>query len=111
MQCTGLFKRIIPFVLTFAFGLFVASFFVSIALPTINLESGRGCRESQQLRRENDELRDRLRVLRQQHKDLKLQSESWSADSEALGVPPLIGDEHKPEPPPPPRKPHFGTIR
>ncbi len=34
MCCKGFFKRIVPFFLTFAVGLFIASFFVSIAAPS-----------------------------------------------------------------------------
>ena len=33
MCCKGFFKRIVPFFLTFAVGLFIASFFVTIAAP------------------------------------------------------------------------------
>lgn len=53
------FKRIVPFVLTFALGLLVASFFVSIA-PTFKFKKKRPpCRgrEAQTLRYENERLR------------------------------------------------------
>lgn len=52
------FKRIIPFLLTFALGLFIASFFVSI---TPNLQFKRGCcgrrNDMRQLKYENERLR------------------------------------------------------
>ena len=61
------FKRIIPFLLTFALGLFVASFFVSIA-PNFKFKKKRPpCRpkESRMLRFENERLRMENQRLQQ----------------------------------------------
>ena len=70
MCCKGFFKRFAPFFLTFAVGLFIASFFVSIAAP--NFRFGRGFRnkhqqyhqkmesENRQLRIEKSRLEDEL---------------------------------------------------
>ncbi len=63
----GFFKRVIPFFLTFALGLFIASFFVSIT-PEFQLKRKRPPRcpkEVQMLRIEND----RLYLENQQLKD------------------------------------------
>jgi len=49
MCCEGFMKRIVPFFLTFAVGLFVASFFVTIAAP--KFEFNRGWRKHQQYHR------------------------------------------------------------
>ena len=40
MCCKGFFKRVAPFFLTFAVGLFIASFFVSIAAPNFRFRRG-----------------------------------------------------------------------
>lgn len=60
------FKRIIPFVITLAVGLFIASFFVSIA-PTFKSKKNRcGKRhEMKNLRYENDRLRFENQRLQQ----------------------------------------------
>ncbi len=79
MCYTGLFKRIIPFALTFAAGLFLASFFVSIALPTSRSDAERRFnrhQEVQQLRQDYDNLRERYRVLQAENKELKRSSEN-----------------------------------
>jgi hypothetical protein len=41
MQLKGLFKRVVPFFLTFALGLLVASFFVTVAAPSFNFKDGK----------------------------------------------------------------------
>ncbi len=71
-------KRVVPFVLALTLGLFVASFFVSVGLPKVKYER-RGwkrhyennCRmkaerdvlrfRNEQLRRDNERMRDQLR--------------------------------------------------
>jgi len=108
MFYTGLFKRIIPFVLTFAAGLFVASFFVSLAFPNFGGwregRRSRGFHEKQQLRIENDELREKVRTLRNQNEELRRGIKDWDSDSEILNaVPPVDLEEH--HPPRPPKRP------
>jgi hypothetical protein len=51
-------KRAIPFILTFAVGLIVASFFVNI-MPSLNFKRGehRKCREHKEFRYENERFR------------------------------------------------------
>ena len=40
MCSKGFFKRIVPFFLTFAVGLFIASFFVTVAAPSFKFNKG-----------------------------------------------------------------------
>lgn len=102
MLYTGLFKRIIPFVLTFAVGLFIASFFVSIALPSLgNWREGRrsrSCHEKRQIRMEVNELRERVRSLRRENEELRRSSDVKLMLEDA--VPPV-----ELEAPHPPRRP------
>src|SRR5436305_10286306 len=104
MCCKGLFKRLVPFFLTFAVGLFIASFFVSIAAPRFNFP-GRGERrryEMQQLRMENDQLRgenlrlqDELDTVRRNPINLKhVRNLDWE---------PMPGVDIPPPPPSAPR--------
>jgi hypothetical protein len=94
MCCKGLLKKVIPFFLTFAVGLFIASLFVSVAAPSFSFNK-RGWgkhrehhrqinRENRELRLENSRLEQRIRELEQQ-KDLKPTFESNVMD---LDVPP-----------------------
>ncbi len=65
-------KRIAPFFLTFAVGLFIASFFVSVAAPSFQFRRGFNRHremdrqmqsENQLLRDENERLRNRLNEM------------------------------------------------
>ena len=108
MFYTGLFKRIIPFLLTFAAGLMVASLFVPLAFPNLsewrNARRSRGFHEKRQLRMENEELREKYRTLKKENEELRRGIKDWDADSEILNaVPPVELEEH--HPPTPPRKP------
>ncbi len=69
MCCKGFFKRVVPFFMTFAVGLFIASFFVTIVAP--NFRFVRGMRshrqndrmmqfENQRLSEENSRLKYEL---------------------------------------------------
>ena len=111
MCYTGLFKRFVPFVLTFAAGLFVASFFVSIALPEGNWRNRRSNKfqEMQRLRVENENLRQEMMRLKMENDDLKRNAQEWAPDSVLPLVPPVDFDEHHPPPPPPkrPKQPRF----
>ena len=105
MLYTGLFKRIIPFVLTFAAGLFIASFFVSIAAPSFSgwRESRRGRgRDRQELRMQIDELREEVRALRSENEMLRRQT---TDNAYREWVPPVLLEEHPPAPPKRPKKP------
>jgi len=107
MFYTGLFKRIIPFVLTFAAGLLLASFFVSI---TPNFKSWRSdrrggkCHEKRQLWIENESLRERLRDSEGELRELRRGLPDQDADFVIPNAVPPVELE-APHPPPPPRKP------
>ena len=106
MCYTGLFKRFVPFALTFAAGLFIASFFVTI--PTFSGRSERRIQrfqEIQQLHLEND-------VLRQKNADLEAEVERLRRTSVVDfdryfqdAVPTIDGDAPLHHPPAPPKRP------
>lgn len=103
MFYTGLLKRVLPFFLTFAAGLFVASFFVSIT-PDFNWENSRPAYRTRECRRMKAELRE----LREENNRLKQQVEihmtidtmDWQN-----AVPPVPVEA--PQPPMPPRSPRY----
>ena len=96
----GWIKRALPFLGTFALGLFIASFFVSIT-PSSSFRDRRMHHfgEMQRLRMENDELRqENLRLRNKLGMD-------WGDDSNLENyVAP--GEEMMSVPPPPPPAPH-----
>ena len=107
----GLFKRIIPFVLTFAAGLFIASFFVSLAMPGANWRSGRRFNKQQEMRRlqaEVDTLREKNRLLEMQNEQLQRNIRDWSPEVDLPVVPPFEFDEH--HPPKRPKQPRRTDI-
>lgn len=94
-------KRILPFFLTFAVGLFVASFFVTIAAPTFKFSlRGERYRRHQEYHRtmelENQRLREDKARLQNQ---LSGMEDSSGLYSDGFGVPP------PPMPPMPPPAP------
>jgi hypothetical protein len=108
MFCKGFFKRVVPFLLTFAAGLFIASFFVTIAAPNLsNFRRNREYRKSemQRLRLENRDLRDSVDRLRRENEELRRQSMSWDHSDIREAVPPVVLEP--PQPPPPSRAPRF----
>lgn len=85
MLNSAFFKRIVPFILTFALGLFVASFFVSIS-PNFNFKRKRPpCRPKE------------MQVLRYENERLRLENQRLQ---ERLNTSQILLDE--PVPPPPP---------
>ena len=100
MSYLSIFKRIIPFFLTFAAGLLIASIFVPIGAPNFQRpdRGGKGrfqseCRrEKESLRRENDRLRQELDAMRLELEGVKFRTLDF--DLPHAEVPP---------PPPPPR--------
>ena len=93
MCCLGVFKRVVPFLITFAAGLFIASFFITIAAP--NLGSSRRQSkfrelrqvrmEVEELRRERCKLREELETLRQERSTIHA---TESGDIDVFAVPP-----------------------
>jgi len=103
MMYTGVFKRIVPFFLTFAVGLFIASFFVTLATPNFNFRRGSGKhREIQRLRMENKELKRAAAELRRQNDELRMNAgETFTVTVDEFS------DFERSAPPPPPRHPKF----
>lgn len=99
MLYLGVLKRVLPFVLTFAAGLFIASFFINIAWPSFNMpRRANKCRETRQLRIE-------LEQVKRENAELQRQIEKMTA----IGDADLSGFEFNVPPPPPPPAPrvHF----
>lgn len=91
----GLLKRLLPFFATFAFGLLIASFFVTVAAPKFRLDRGMRHRDyDRQMQCENQRLREENLRLRQQNGDTSVQQ----------GVD-FSGDINQLVPPPPPLPP------
>ena len=101
MLFLGVLKRVVPFFLTFAAGLFIASFFISIAKPSFNFpRKSVKHREIHRLRDENRELKRSNRELRRQMKEMRKNTElRFENDSDLPNFEP-------PPPPPPPRVVH-----
>ena len=110
MCYTGLFKRIVPFVLTFAAGLFIASFFVSIALPEGNWRSRRGKKfqEVQRLKADLELERDKNLRLQMEVDELRRNAKDWPLGETPM-VPPVDFElhNHHPAPPKRPKQPRF----
>ena len=95
----GWVKRGLPFLATFALGIFIASFFVSIGPRTGFREHRmRHFEEMQRLRMENDE-------LRQENLRLRNRLDLTSSDADIENVLPLDEDTSGFLPPPPPPAP------
>ena len=103
MCCKGFLKRLVPFFLTFAVGLFIASFFMTIAAPNFQFPSRDRKRKHYQYDRQREieiqRLRDENVRLKSELKD----SQSFSAVDFSYAVPPL--------PPMPPAPPMVKTIK
>lgn len=97
MMFVGVLKRVVPFLLTFAAGLFIASFFVSIASPSSFSFPRRHhkFREMNRLREENRELKLANEQLRKQLEESRNTSVTGYSFEEMPNEPP---------PPPPPRR-------
>lgn len=105
MYSKGFIKRMLPFLATFAVGIFVASFFVNISGPSFR---GRGVgkrhHEMKRLRMENEELRNENLRLKNEMETLRWNSphvlhfghEEWNNPGVEFPVP---------LPPPPPAAP------
>lgn len=103
MCCKGFIKRILPFFLTFTVGLFVASFFVTIAAPSFRFQS-RGWNRHQQYHRQME-----LENQRLQEENYRL--ERKLADSNSQDYLPSDLKYNVPPPPPlPPMPPAAKTV-
>ncbi len=93
MCCKGFVKRIVPFFLTFAVGLFIASFFVTVAAPNFQI-SNRGWRRNH---RQYDRQRE-LEIQRLQEENLRMKNQLSENDSQRFSASELKYNV----PPPPP---------
>lgn len=93
MCAKGFLKRFLPFFLTFAAGLFIASFFVNIAAPSVGFRNRglRRCQAFQQIRMQNQDLRDENQRLKDELDMLRRAETDVTVPFDA------------PVPPPPPR--------
>ena len=103
MCCSkGFIKRVVPFFLTFAVGLFIASFFITIAAPQFNLRSrgwGKHQRYHQKMEFENQRLSEENNRLKRQLAEKDLQEDFLPSDLRYTVPPP-------PMPPAPNAVPH-----
>ena len=88
-------KRVLPFFVTLAIGLFIASFFVDLAPTPFKFDRGmRRFREFQELKMENMELRNRCQQLQEQNEQLRSsqsmrdQIENWPKKNSVDTLPP-----------------------
>ena len=94
MSYLSIFKRIIPFFLTFAAGLLIASIFVPIGAPSFQRADRGGrwrqhneCkRERESLRRENDRLRQELETMRRE-RDVKFSTLDFAVPDVRIEAP------------------------
>ncbi|MGI8788955.1 MAG: hypothetical protein ACR2HG_14530 [Pyrinomonadaceae bacterium] len=91
MCCKGFIKRVAPFFLTFAVGLFIASFFVSIAAPTFQIPN-RGWQRHEEYHRRLEFENQRL-----QEENYRLKKQIADEDSQDFST----LDLKYPVPPPP----------
>lgn len=98
MGIKGFVVRMLPFVGTFALGLFIASFFVNITSIASNTRRGR-CHEAKRLKLDNQELRNENLRLRNEIENF---DRSLHELNKVWDVPP-VAPVHPAAPPPPPR--------
>lgn len=99
MQLMAIIKRFLPFFLTLVVGLFIASFFVSVAAPRFEFRRGwRGHRDCQRLKWEN-------RRLQEQNENLKRRNTQLESEGVGIGSAGFNGDINVPPPPLPPAPP------
>jgi hypothetical protein len=102
MLYKGILKRFFPFLLTFAAGIFLASFFVSVALPTFpRPERNRRFSECRRMKVDYERMRE-------ENERMRRELEFHNIGPSHLNIPdvPPVTLEI-PQPPPPPRAPRF----
>ena len=98
----GLIKRFVPFFLTFAAGLLIASIFVPLSIPNLKMPS-RGSHKYREVQRLRSELKESRRESCELKKEIReLKQNAISAEFNFDGVPP-IAIEVPPAPPIAPR--------
>lgn len=94
MCCAGFIKRVAPFFLTFSLGLFIASFFVTVAAPNFQFKRGwsRHREYHRKLEFENQRLREENSLLKRQ---LSERNNSYSELELSVPPPPPIRNSYK----------------
>jgi len=90
-------KRALPFFVTFALGLVIASFFIDVSAPSFRGSRFKKCREAGRLRTENEQLRNENLRLRNELESLHSDGigmrhpgeEDWKRDLELMVPPPV----------------------
>jgi hypothetical protein len=103
MGIFGILKRFVPFILTFAAGLLIASFFVPLGFPGSRFRARKEQHKKwhAQIERENSDLRQEIADLKREIESLKSDplrcdgTADWSDHDNRFGELPLV-------PPPPP---------
>lgn len=96
MQFIGIIKRVIPFIITFAAGLFIASFFVSLSVPSFDsVRKNRSERWGKHSR-----LKTEVEQLRREKRQLEVQIEEMSRTNCEFGSISMPSDFDIDAPPP-----------
>jgi hypothetical protein len=100
MSFLAIFKRVAPFVLTFAVGLFIASFFVTVASPNFNgfkrnpskyREFKRMKGDIEEMRREKYRLKEEIEALKKEKSSIEI----FGIDTNAVPPPPPAPHDHR----------------
>ncbi len=95
MRLLEIVKRFAPFLLTFALGLLIASFFVSVAAPNFsNFKRNRKHHDCKRTSSENERLQERIKFLERRNSQLESEKLNFDSDFET--------NFDAPVPPPPP---------
>jgi len=106
MCCKGFIKRVFPFFLTFAVGLFIASFFVTIAAPSFNFKN----RAWKKNHRKYDRQRE-VEINRLREENMRLKNQLADSERREFTVHPAFdGELAVPPPPPIPVAPTRGKL-
>ena len=105
MCCQGFIKRVVPFFLTFAVGLFIASFFVTIAAPTFQFTNRSWKRNHRQYDRQRE-----LDIQRLREENMRLKNQLSDKNSENVDFQELKYSV-PPPPPMPPAPPAPPAVR
>lgn len=108
MCCKGFLKRVLPFFLTFALGLLIASFFVTVAVPNFKFQKrgswGNKHRQyHQRIESENQRLREENNLLKRQ----LIEKQTTMTIPDGIGDGELILEV----PPAAPQPPQVKTVR
>ena len=94
MNFLSLIKRVAPFVLTFAVGLFIASFFVTVAAPNFQFKRGFSKHREYHRRIESENRKLREENIRLKNQMAEMEKRDW-----------VLGTVEVPMAPPPPVEP------